>query len=422
MLHFRRRLTSSATTTSIDGDAVLRTLSLYSEDWRRALEFFHWAAAPPVNFAHTPLTLSRTVDILGKHLEFPQSISLISSFAGLNSPQFLLPSFRSLFNRLAAAHLVSELVDSFSIASKLGLGDQTTFHLLIDALCDKGHVSDAEKLSKSPPFSTLFIPETKTYNLLLGGWGKVRAWSRCKDFWHEMDRSGVEKDLHSYAIYMNALTKAGKPWQAIKLFKELNQKKIKPDIVIYNTAIHAIGRSQGIEFSIRLYREMVESGIKPNSATLNTIVKHFCIEGRFKEAYCFIGLMRRKHQCEPDVLTYHCFFQYLTRPQEIFKLFEQMEVSSWQPRMDTYVMLIKKFGRWGFLRPVFDIWRKMEERGLSPDAFAYGALIDALKEKGMIDLARKYDQEMLSKGLSAKPRKDLGTGLEDCIDDERINV
>ena len=68
--------------------------------------------------------------------------------------------------------------------------------------------------------------------------------------------------------------------------------------------------------------------------------------------------------------------------------------------MDTYVLLIRKFGRWGFLRPVFIVWEKMENHGLSPNEFAYNALIDALVEKGMIDMARKYDEEMLAKGLT----------------------
>ena len=63
----------------------------------------------------------------------------------------------------------------------------------------------------------------------------------------------------------------------------------------------------------------------------------------------------------------------------------------------------------------------MEEQGLSPDAFAYNALIDALLEKGMVDLAWKYDEEMLAKGLSPKPRKELGTKLPEA-ESENDNV
>lgn len=55
------------------------------------------------------------------------------------------------------------------------------------------------------------------------------------------------------------------------------------------------------------------------------------------------------------------------------------------------------------------VWKAMEEHGVSPDSFAYNAMIDALLQKGMVELAKKYDEEMLEKGLSAKPRKELGT-------------
>ena len=208
-----------------------------------------------------------------------------------------------------------------------------------------------------------------------------------------MDRRGVAKDLHSYSIYMDALAKSGKPWKAFKIFKEMKQRGIPIDVVAYNTAIHAVGLAQGVDSAVRLYRQMVDAGCKPNTATFNAITKLFCKEGRFKEGYAFVQQMH-KTGCKPDVLTYHCFFQYLSRPQEVLGLFEKMLERGCQPRMDTYVMLIKRFGRWGFLRPVFIVWKAMEEQGLSPDAFAYNALIDALLQKGMVDLARKYDKEM----------------------------
>ncbi|XP_072976901.1 pentatricopeptide repeat-containing protein At1g80550, mitochondrial [Typha angustifolia] len=397
----------------LDSTTVLSTLSTYSNDWARAIDFFHWAASPTGgNFSHTPSTLSLAVDILGKHFEFPAALSLLSSHSSsFSEPSSLRPALRSLFNRLAAAHLVSDaLAAFFDLAASLGLrGDLPTFHLLVDALCDHRHVSEAEDLClRSKPSPPPFPPDTKIHNLILRGWVKVGSWRRCREFWDEMDRRGVEKDLHSYTIYMDFLSKSGKPWKAVKLYKEIKKKGIFLDVVAYNTVIHAIGLSQGVDFSIRMYKEMMESGCRPNAATFNTIVKLLCKEGRFKEGYLFVNQMK-KNGCEPNVLTYHCFFQYLTRPQEIVGLFDKMILTGCRPRMDTYVMLMKKFGRWGFLRPVFTVWKAMEEQGCSPDAFAYNALIDALLQKGMVDMARKYDEEMLAKGLSPKLRKELGT-------------
>ncbi|KAM0849219.1 hypothetical protein ACQ4PT_053869 [Festuca glaucescens] len=398
-----------APSSTLDAAAVLETLSLYTNDWRRALDFFHWSASPDgANLPPTPSTLSRAVDILGKHFEFPLATSLLLAHHDPSDPPFLRPSLRALLNRLAAANLVDDAVRAFeSTAESVGLRDEASFHLLLDALCDHRRVDEAHNLcfGKAPP---PFPPGTKTHNLLLRGWAKTRAWTRLRQHWLDMDTRGVSKDLHSYSIYMDALAKSGKPWKAVKVFKEMKQKGIMVDIVAYNTAIHAVGLAEGVDFAIRLYRQMIEAGCKPNTATFNTVVKLLCKEGRFKEAYAFVPQMH-KAGCEPNVLTYHCFFQYLSRPQEVLGLFEKMLERGCPPRMDTYVMLIKRFGRWGFLRPVFFVWKTMEEQGLSPDAFAYNTLIDALLEKGMVDLARKYDEEMLAKGLSPKPRKELGT-------------
>jgi hypothetical protein len=53
-------------------------------------------------------------------------------------------------------------------------------------------------------------------------------------------------------------------------------------------------------------------------------------------------------------------------------------------------MLITKFGRWGFLGPVFDVWNAIEKHGYVPDAFTYNALINDLLQKGLVDMARDY--------------------------------
>ncbi|CAL9048466.1 unnamed protein product [Musa banksii] len=409
-VHLPSAFPAADPSTTLDLDTILETLTSYASDWQRALDFFHWssaAAAAAGGPTHTAAALSRTIDILGKHFEFPLAWSLLSSHP-LSPPDLLRPSFRALFNRLAAAHLVDDALAAFDrAAAEHGLRDRVTFHLLVDALCDHRHAAEAEEIclrSKTPPFP----PDTKTYNLLLRGWLKMGWWSKCREFWEEMDRKGVEKDLHSYSIYMDILSKAGKPWKAVKLYKEMKKKGFLLDVVAYNTVIQAIGLSQGVDFSVRMYREMLDSGCKPNVATFNTIIKLLCQEGRFREGYAFVDQMRQKG-CEPNVMTYHCFFQNLSRPQEILGLFDKMIRSGCRPKMDTYVMLMSKFGRWGFLRPVFMIWNSMLEHGCSPDAFAYNALIDALLQKGMVDMARKYDEEMVAKGLSPKPRKVLGT-------------
>ncbi|KAL0415392.1 UNVERIFIED_CONTAM: Pentatricopeptide repeat-containing protein, mitochondrial [Sesamum latifolium] len=283
-------------------DTVLEALNCYANDWKVALEFFNWVEAH-CGFQHTTQTFNRIVDILA--------------------------------------------IDVFCRLDEYNLRDETSFSNLIDALCEYKHVIEAKELcfkkNRDNEFDgKLFgfsVESTKIYNMILRGWFKMKWWRKCREFWEEMDTRGVKKDLYSYSIYMDIQCKCGKPWKAVKLYKEMRKKGIQLDVVAYNTVIHAIGISEGVDMAVRLYKEMAANQM------------------------LMIG-------------------------------------SGVPPRMDTYVMLMRKFGRWGFLRPVFLVWKKMAEHGLSPDEFAYNALVDALLHKGLVDMARKYERDVNEKAFS----------------------
>ncbi|XP_076948714.1 pentatricopeptide repeat-containing protein At1g80550, mitochondrial-like [Bidens hawaiensis] len=347
------------------------------------------------------------IDILGKFFEFDLAHQLLDKM-----PERDHATFRVMFKRYAAAHLVTEALACFNSLGKFNLKDETSFVNLVDALCEYKHVIEAEELcfgKDNVHNVACFEMGTKVYNMILRGWFKMRWWGKCRGFWERMDEDGIHKDLYSYSIYMDVQCKSGKPWKAVKLYKEMKKKGIKLDVVAYNTVIQAIGVSEGVDVAVNLGREMVELGCEPNVVTYNIIIKLLCENFRVREAYKVLDKMY-KRRCAPNVITYHCIFRCLEKPNEILALLDRMIESGVSPTLDTYVMLIRKFGRWGFLRPVFIVWKKMEDQGLSPNEFAYDALIDALVEKGMIDMARKYDEEMLSKGLSAKLRPELVKG------------
>lgn len=396
--------------------AVSDTLACYSNEWKRALDFFNWVETEQ-SFAHTTDTFNRMIDILGKFFEFDLCWSLIDRMRRSPASFPNHATFRTMFDRYTSAHLVNEAMTAYSRLGEFNLRDAVSYYNLIDALCDHRHVAEAVEFCfgdrrNGNPDPGFAVDETKIHNLILRGWYKVGWWRKCRDFWEEMDRKGVRKDLHSYSIYMDIVCKSGKPWKAVKLYKEMKRKGIKLDVVAYNTVVRAIGLSEGVDFSIRLVREMREMGCQPNIVTYNTLIKLLCENGRFREVGWALDEMR-KRGCEPNARTFNCFFTTLEKPREILRLFDVMIGSGVSPAADTYVLLMRKFGRWGFLRPVLMVWEKMIELGCSPNHDAYNALIDALVEKGMIEMARKYDQEMYEKGLSPKPRPELAEKVDE---------
>ncbi|KAK1275966.1 Pentatricopeptide repeat-containing protein [Acorus gramineus] len=415
-----RRLlhTSSAPTPNplplLDPVSVSNTISSYSNDPSRAIDFFHYVERVHA-FSHDTRTFNAAIDVLAKFFDFDRAWSLI---ARMPSPS--TDTFRILFNRYASARLPSDAIHAYErAASEFGLKREPLFTSLVDALCEHKHVIEAEELCfKRGDFPVT----TKSHNMILRGYAKLGWWHKCREFWVDFEKGGILRDLHSYSIYMDIVIKSGKPYMAVKLFEEMIERGVRPDVVAYNTVIQAVGVVDGPDRSIRLFREMVDNGYRPNVATYNTILKLLCRAGRFDEAYGFLEGMR-KDGVEPNVITYHSFFKYLMKPKEVMGLFDRMVKSGCQPRMDTYVMLLRKFGKLGFLRLVMDVWKAMEENGCSPDKFAYDCLIDALVKKGMLDMARRYDEEMVAKGLSERPRKELGTSIlggECCYEDHGV--
>ncbi|KAK4772221.1 hypothetical protein SAY86_013996 [Trapa natans] len=408
--------TANALPGSLTPKAVSHTLACYSNEWRRALDFFDWVETKH-SFVHTTDTFNRMIDILGKFFEFELCWALIGRMTRSPGSFPNHVTFRTMFDRYTSAHLVNEAISAYCRLEEFNLRDAVSYYNLIDALCDHQHVAEAVEIcfgdmrseDVSPNFA---VDETKIHNLILRGWYKVGWWRKCRDFWEEMERKGVRKDLHSYAIYMDIVCKGGKPWKAVKLYKEMKRKGVKLDVVAYNTVVRAIGLAEGVDFSIRLVREMREAGCQPNVVTYNTIIKLLCGNGRLREAGRVLDEMR-KRGCEPNVRTFNCIFVTLEKPKEILRLFDVMMGSGVSPTVETFVLLMRKFERWGFLRPVLMLWEKMIEKGCSPNQDAYNALIDALVDKGMIEMARKYDQEMYEKGLSPKPRPELTEKVEE---------
>ncbi|KZV32618.1 pentatricopeptide repeat-containing protein mitochondrial [Dorcoceras hygrometricum] len=315
----KSNLFNSLTTSPINHSDYLpstvhETLTCYENDWKLALEFFNWVEMN-CSFQHTTQTFNKIIDIVGKVFEFDIAWMMIER---MRKNKYTFPdhvTFRIMFKRYVSAHLVKEAIHTFDKLVEYNLRDETSFSNLVDALCEYKHVIEAEELcfknaldGNNDWLVGFNVESTKICNMILRGWFKMQWWRKCKEFWDAMDRMGVQKDFYSYSIYMDIQCKSGKPWKAVKLYKEMKKKRIQLDVVAYNTVIRAIGTSEGVDMAVSLYKEMIELGCEPNVVTFNTILKQLCENGRYKEAHKLLNLMTKK-RCDPNTATYSpCFY------------------------------------------------------------------------------------------------------------------
>ncbi|KAK1288853.1 Pentatricopeptide repeat-containing protein [Acorus calamus] len=117
--------------------------------------------------------------------------------------------------------------------------------------------------------------------------------------------------------------------------------------------------------------------------------------------------------------------------------------------IETHNMILRKYAKLGWWRKCREFWvdfekdiviksgklcmavkllEEMIERGVHPDVVAYNTVIQTvglmrLVKKGMSDMARRYDEKMVAKGFSERPRKELGTSIlggECCYEDHGV--
>ncbi|KAJ8617562.1 hypothetical protein MRB53_013748 [Persea americana] len=169
-------------------------------------------------------------------------------------------TFGIIFKRYASTHLVKEVVNAYNRSAEFGLKDEISFSNLIDALCEYKHVIEAQEVCGISEFSN----QTKMHNMIFQGSFKMGWWNKCREIWEEIELKGVVCNLHSYSIYMDIQCKAGKPWKAVRLYKEFKRNDFPLDVIVYNNVVYAIGLSEGTDAAMGMYQEMLDSGCSPN--------------------------------------------------------------------------------------------------------------------------------------------------------------
>nr|XP_043623900.1 pentatricopeptide repeat-containing protein At5g15010, mitochondrial [Erigeron canadensis] len=386
-------------------DLVTEVLARVRNDWEVAFTFFLWAGEQE-GYAHCLRQYHSMIAILGKMRRFDTAWGLIDEMkrGGKNggesmvTPQTLLIMIR----RYCAVHDVGKAVNTFYAYKQFGFRVGVyEFHDLLSALCHYKNVKEAEALLMCN--KDVYPLNTKSFNIVLNGWYNVIGSPReGKRLWWEMCNRGICPDVISYSSVITCYSKSRELKEVMKVFNELVASDIHPDRKIYNAVIHALAKSGLIEKARELMSSMEEKGISPNAITYNSLIMPLCKAHKSLEARkAFDEMLQRG--LFPSVRTYHGFFQASKTAEDAFWVLQKMNKMGCRPSHDTYIMLTRKFCRWGEMDNVWKLWNEMISNGLDPDRSSYVALINGLFLNGKLEEAYEYHVEMKTKGLLPEP-------------------
>ncbi|XP_057490868.1 putative pentatricopeptide repeat-containing protein At3g15200 [Actinidia eriantha] len=394
---------------SLTQDLVLNVLQRHRWNWKPAYTFFNWVSRGGNGSGYLPDSgvYNEILNILGRMMrfeEFAQVFDEMPKRIGFVNER----TYGVVLNRYAAAHKVEEAIQLFYKRKELGLElDLAAFQTLLMCLCRYKHVEAAEVLFHSK--QNEFQPNIKTMNIILNGWCVLGSLREAKRLWNDIITSKRYKPDHfTYGIFINSLSKAGKISTAVMLFRAMREKGCDPDVAICNCIIDGLCFKKRIPEALAIFHEMCERGCIPNVATYNSLIKHLCKIRRMEKVYELLDEMEEKGgSCLPNARTYGYLLKSMKKPEEVPEILERMKRIGSKMTEDTYNLLLRLYMDWDCQEGVRSTWVEMEREGLGPDRRSYTIMVHGFYDKGRLEDAMCYHNEMTSKGMLSEPRTKL---------------
>ncbi|KAF3773656.1 Pentatricopeptide repeat-containing protein [Nymphaea thermarum] len=279
-------------------------------DHYRLLDFFNWSE---------------------KTMGCPPTLASFSFLLVSLSSSSMFGLARVVAERMLRAHERAghdRILESVAGANaKLGW-NAVAFEILMDVYVGSGRMDDAARALHECRKVGL-APGLRFCNSLLRSTLKV---NRMDMFWKVYDDImgvGVEPDVYTFSILINAfckigqvdvarkmysvlihsLAKIGKMNEVLRIFAEMNEKNLAPDVYTYTGLISGFCKQGDMERAFHLHDEMLVKGVYPNIVTYNAL-----IDGLLKSGEVTVGTF---YQGEEEITLIN--YDILGRDEEVAK-------------------------------------------------------------------------------------------------------
>ncbi|KAL6555393.1 hypothetical protein OROGR_006651 [Orobanche gracilis] len=380
----------------VSEDVVEKVLEKFENAGMLAHRFFEWAGKQRY-YEHSVRAYHTMIESLAKIRQYEIMWDLVNTMRGKG--MLNIETFCIIMRKYARAQKVNEAVYTFNVMRKYDVPPNlSAFNGLLSALCKSKNIRKAQEIFDA--MKDQFHPDSKTYSILLEGWGRAPNLPKAREIFNEMASSGCNPDIVTYAIMVDVLCKAGRTHEAVGVINEMEFGGCQPTSFIYSVLIHTYGIENRIEDAIDTFFRMEGNGVKPDVAVYNALTSAFCKVNKFKNAYKVVDEMDKKG-LRPNSRTCNILINGLIgrgETDQAFKVFRKMSKIC-EPDADTYTMMIKMFCERDELEIALKVWKYMERKQFAPSMHTFSALIHGLCDKADLSRACVLMEEMMERGI-----------------------
>ncbi|XP_055834573.1 pentatricopeptide repeat-containing protein At1g77360, mitochondrial isoform X2 [Solanum dulcamara] len=361
-----------------------------------AHRFFEWAGKQH-NYEHSTRAYHSMIGSLAKIRQYQMMWDLVNVMK--TKGMLNIETFCIIMRKYSRAQKVEETVYTFHIMNKFDVPPNlAAFNGLLSALCKSKNVGKAQEIFDSK--KNEFIPDSKTYSILIEGWGRAPNLPKAREVYREMIEVGCNPDIVTYGIMVDILCKAGRVDEAVEIVKEMEFSGCRPTSFIYSVLVHTYGLENRIEDAIDTFLEMEKNGVEADVAVYNSLISAFCKVNKFQNVYRVLNDMQFKG-VTPNARTCNIILSGLIargETDDAFKVFRRM-LKICDPDADTYTMMIKMFSERNEMNMARKVWKYMKRKQFVPSMHTFSSLINGLCDDADAPGASVLMEEMIEKGM-----------------------
>ncbi|XP_031484590.1 pentatricopeptide repeat-containing protein At1g77360, mitochondrial [Nymphaea colorata] len=377
-------------------DVVERVIERFENAGMQVYRFFRWAEKQR-SYIHTVKAYHLVIGSLAKIRQYQLMWDLVNDMR--RKSLLNVETFSVMTRRYARAQKVDEAIYTFNVMDKFGVTPNlAAFNSLLGAFCKSKNVRKAQEIFDS--MKDRFVPDSKTYSILLEGWGREPNLPKAREVYRDMVENGCEPDIVTYSIMVDILCKAGRMEEAVEVMAEMRSRNCMPNSFIYSILVHQYGTERRIGDAVETFLEMERNGIRADVAVYNALVGAFCKVRKFKNVFRVLQEMENKG-VSPNCRTFNILLNSLIDAREndeAYRVFRRM-IKCCDPDSDTYTMMIKMFCDMDKLEMALKVWKYMGLKQFIPSMHTFSVLINGLCENGELDKACVLLEEMIEKGI-----------------------
>ncbi|KAJ0789544.1 putative tetratricopeptide-like helical domain superfamily [Helianthus annuus] len=259
-------------------ETVEEVLGRFRNAGMLAYQFFEWAGKQH-HYQHSVRAYHAVIDSLAKIRQYEIMWDLINTMRTNNLLN--IETFCIIMRKYSRAQKVEEAIYTFNVMEKYNVTPNlAAFNGLLSALCKSKNIRKAQEI-----FNTMrdrFIPDQKTYSILIEGWGREPNLPKAREIYREMINDRCQPDIVTYGIMVDILCKAGRvdeerkeTDEAFKVFRRMI-KVCDPDADTYTIMIKMFSESGDIEMAFKVWKFMKRKQFVPSLHTFSVLINGLC--------------------------------------------------------------------------------------------------------------------------------------------------